>query len=126
MYCSWEGIVKADSNGIEEWKNESHTVGAYPFYEDAIEHSNGSYYAVGGPGAGQAQFVKFSSTGSVLNRRWFGSECEDDIFRSIIEAPDGMLMIAGEKVMVIKVMIVHLILCITKIFGWSRLRRMVH
>ena len=97
LYCSWEGIVKADSNGIEEWKNESHTVGAYPFYEDAIEHSNGSYYAVGGPGAGQAQFVKFSSTGSVLNRRWFGSECEDDIFRSIIEAPDGMLMIAGEK-----------------------------
>ena len=97
LYCSWEGIVKADSNGNEEWKNESHTVGAYPFYEDAIEHSNGSYYAVGGPGAGQAQFVKFSSTGSVLNRRWFGSECEDDIFRSIIEAPDGMLMIAGEK-----------------------------
>ena len=97
LYCSWEGIVKADSSGIEEWKNESHTVGGYPFYEDAIEHSNGSYYAVGGPGAGQAQFVKFSSTGSVLNRRWFGSECEDDIFRSIIEAPDGMLMIAGEK-----------------------------
>ena len=32
-----------------------------------------------------------------MNRRWFGSECEDDIFRSIIEAPDGMLMIAGEK-----------------------------
>ena len=97
LYCSWEGIVKVDSNGIEEWKNESHSVGGYPFYEDAIEHSNGSYYAVGGPGAGQAQFVKFSSTGSVLNRRWFGSECEDDIFRSIIEAPDGMLMIAGEK-----------------------------
>ena len=38
--------VKADSNGIEEGRM-SHGVGA-SFYEDAIEHSNGSYYS-GGP-----------------------------------------------------------------------------
>ena len=97
LYASWEGIVKADSNGVEEWKNESHENGAYPYYEDIIEHSSGNYYAVGGPGGGQAQFVKFNQSGSVLTRKWFGGPCEDDIFRSIMETPDQMLIIVGEK-----------------------------
>ena len=97
IYASWEGIVKADSNGVEEWKNTSHENGAYPYYEDVIEHSNGYYYAVGGPGGGQAQFVKFSSSGAVLTRKWFGSNCEDDIFRSIIESNDEMIVVVGEK-----------------------------
>ena len=97
LYASWEGIVKADSNGVEEWKNTNHENGAYPYYEDVIEHSNGYYYAVGGPGGGQAQFVKFSSSGAVLTRKWFGSNCEDDIFRSIIESNDEMLVVVGEK-----------------------------
>ena len=97
LYASWEGIVKADSNGVEEWKNTSHENGAYPYYEDVIEHSNGYYYAVGGPGGGQAQFVKFSSSGAVLTRKWFGSNCEDDIFRSIIESNDEMIVVVGEK-----------------------------
>ena len=97
LYASWEGIVKADSNGVEEWKNTSHENGAFPYYEDVIEHSNGYYYAVGGPGSGQAQFVKFSSNGAVLTRKWFGSNCEDDIFRSITESNDEMLVVVGEK-----------------------------
>jgi hypothetical protein len=97
LYASWEGIVKADSNGVEEWKNTSHENGAYPYYEDVIEHSNGFYYAVGGPGSGQAQFVKFNSIGTVLTRKWFGSNCEDDIFRSITESNDEMLVVVGEK-----------------------------
>ena len=97
LYAGWGGIVKADSMGNEEWKNNSKQYGAFPYYEDVIQHSNGSYYAVGGPGAGQAQFVKFDLNGNVLTRKWFGSSCEDDIFRSIIESPDGMLVIAGEK-----------------------------
>ena len=73
LYASWEGIVKADSNGVEEWKNTSHENGAHPYYEDVIEHSNGFYYADGGPGSGQALFVKFNSIGTVLTRKWFGS-----------------------------------------------------
>ena len=66
---------------------------------------------------GQAQFVKFDLNGNVLTRKWFGSGCEDDIFRSIIESPDGMLVIAGEKATGINLTSVHLILCITRIFG---------
>jgi hypothetical protein len=97
LYASWEGIVKADSNGVEEWKNTSHENGAFPYYEDVIEHSNGYYYAVGGPGGGQAQFVKFNSSGTVLTRKWFGGNCEDDIFRSITESNDEMLVVVGEK-----------------------------
>ena len=97
LYAGYEGIVKADSNGTEEWKNKTKTVGAYPYYEDAIEHSSGNFYAVGGPSGGQGQLVKFSPTGSVLKRRFYGSKCEDDIFRSIVETQDGMLVVAGEK-----------------------------
>ena len=54
LYAGWEGIVKADSNGVEEWKNTTHKNGVYPYYEDVIQHSNGNYYAVGGPGSSQA------------------------------------------------------------------------
>jgi len=97
LYAGWEGIVKADANGVEEWKNTSSQNGAYPYYEDVMQHSNGNYYAVGGPGAGQAQLVKFSQTGNVLTRKWYGGQCEDDIFRSIVETPDEMLIIVGEK-----------------------------
>ena len=97
LYASHEGIVKVDSNGVEEWKNMSNTVGAFPYYEDAIEHSSGNFYAVGGPNGGQGQLVKFSPTGSVLKRKFYGSKCEDDIFRSIAETLDGMLVVAGEK-----------------------------
>ena len=92
LYASFNGIVKADSSGNEEWKNEK-----YSFYEDAIEHSNGSFYAVGGPSGGQAQLVKFSSDGRFLKRIFYGSNCEDDIFRSISETQDGMLVVVGEK-----------------------------
>ena len=49
LYAGWEGIVKADANGVEEWKNTSSQNGAYPYYEDVMQHSNGNYYAVGGP-----------------------------------------------------------------------------
>ncbi len=97
LYSSYEGILKVDSNGVEEWKNESKTIGAFPYYEDAIEHSNGNFYAVGGPSGGQGQIVKFDPTGSVLKRKFYGSDCEDDIFRSIAETKDGMLIVAGEK-----------------------------
>ena len=97
LYAGWEGIVKADSNGVEEWKNKNSEIGLYPYYEDVIQHSNGNYYAVGGPSGGQAQFVKFSPEGNVLTRKYFGTNCEDDIFRSLIETPDEMLMIVGEK-----------------------------
>ena len=95
LYAGWEGIIKADSNGIEEWKNSE--TGQYPNYEDVIQHSNGYYYAVGGPSGGQAKFVKFSPQGNILTQKYFGTNCEDDIFRSIIETPDEMLMIVGEK-----------------------------
>ena len=30
LYASHEGVVKVDSNGVEEWKNKSNTVGAFP------------------------------------------------------------------------------------------------
>ena len=43
LYSGYEGIVKVDSNGTEEWKNKTKTVGAYPYYEDAIEPSSGNF-----------------------------------------------------------------------------------
>ena len=40
LYAGWEGIVKADSNGLEQWKNKNSELGLYPTYEDVIQHSN--------------------------------------------------------------------------------------
>ena len=101
LFAGWVGIVKVDSLGEQEWKNQEHPsgMGAYPYYEDVIEHSNGKYYAVGGPGnGGQALMVKFSSDGEVLNRKWFGNDCENDRFKSVIETPDSMLIMVGAQV----------------------------
>ena len=101
LFAGWVGIVKVDSTGEKEWKNQEHPsgMGAYPYYEDVIEHSNGKYYTVGGPGnGGQALMVKFSSDGEVLNRKWFGGNCENDRFKSVIETPDSMLIMVGAEV----------------------------
>ncbi len=68
-----------------------------PYYEDAIEHSNGNYYLVGGPVLEQAIMVKISPTGSVTHTKSYGGSCADDIFRSVIESNDGKLIMVGEK-----------------------------
>ena len=101
LFAGWVGVVKVDSTGEQEWKNEEHPngMGAYPYYEDIIEHSNGKYYAVGGPGnGGQALIVKFSHDGEVLKRKWHGGNCDNDRFKSVIESPDSMLIMVGGKV----------------------------
>ncbi len=101
LFAGWVGIVKVDSLGNKEWKNQSHPagMGTYPYYEDIIEHSNGNYYAVGGPGnGGQGLFVKFSPEGQVLKRKWHGGNCDNDRFKSLVESADGRLILVGAKV----------------------------
>jgi len=101
IFAGWVGIVKVDSLGQQEWKNQQHpnSMGTYPYYEDIIEHSNGNYYAVGGPGnGGQGLIVKFSPEGQVLKRKWHGGNCDNDRFKSVIESADGRLILVGAKV----------------------------
>ena len=107
LFAGWTGIVKVDTNGTKEWikKGVQGNNGQYPYYEDIIEHSNGNYYAVGGPvtptdntnNGGQAILVKLNQSGSILKTKFYGGQCEDDLFRSVIESNDGKLLIVGEK-----------------------------
>ena len=98
LYAGWQGIMKVDSSGLFQWKKTSSGVaGAYPYYEDLIEHSNGNYYAIGGPVADKAIMAKFSPTGSLLKRKYYGGDCDDDKFRSIIETNDSMIVMVGGK-----------------------------
>ena len=107
LFAGWIGIVKVDANGIKEWikKGVQGNNGQYPYYEDIIEHSNGNYYAVGGPvtprgntsKGGQAILVKLNQSGNILKTKFYGGQCEDDLFRSVIESNDGKLIIAGER-----------------------------
>ena len=106
LFAGWEGVLKTDNNGIEEWQKKGVPgSGQNPYYEDVIEHSNGNYYLVGGPvldknnsnKGGQAILVKMSPSGSVLKTKFYGGNCEDDLFRSIIESNDNKLAIVGEK-----------------------------
>ena len=107
LFAGWTGIVKVDANGTKEWikKGVQGNNGQYPYYEDIIEHSNGNYYAVGGPvtptgstnNGGQAILVNLNQSGSILKTKFYGGQCEDDLFRSVIESNDGKLLIVGEK-----------------------------
>ena len=107
LFAGWTGVLKANGDGEKEWINrgvEGNT-GKYPYYEDIIEHSNGNYYAVGGSvtpsgntdNGGQAILVKINPSGTILKTKFYGGECEDDLFRSIIESNDGKLIMVGEK-----------------------------
>ena len=107
LFAGWTGIVKVDANGTKEWKKRGvqGNNDQYPYYEDIIEHSNGNYYAVGGPvtptgntnNGGQAILVKLNQSGNILKTKFYGGQCEDDLFRSVIESNDGKLIIVGEK-----------------------------
>ena len=98
VYAGWQGIMKVDSNGEFQWKKTSSGVAnTYPYYEDVIEHSNGNYYAVGGPVSDKAHMAKFSPDGSLLKRKYYGGNCDDDKFRSIIETNDNMILMVGGK-----------------------------
>ena len=99
LLASQKGYLKTDSSGKMLWKKKG--VPGKPaqnrYYEDVIEHSNGNYYLVGGPVEAQAIMVKISPTGSVLQTKFYGGSCADDIFRSVIESNDGKLIMVGEK-----------------------------
>ena len=108
LFAGWEGVLKTDANGTKEWQKKGvpNNSSQNPYYEDAIEHSNGNFYLVGGGPVvdinntgkgGQAIMVKMSPSGSVLKTKFYGGNCEDDLFRSIIESNDGKLIMVGEK-----------------------------
>ena len=107
LFAGWEGVLKTDANGTQEWKKKGVPgTGQNPYYEDAMEHSNGNFYLVGGGPVidinntgkeGQAIMVKMSPTGEVLKTKFYGGNCEDDLFRHIIESNDGKLIMVGEK-----------------------------
>ena len=99
LLASHKGVLKTDSSGTMLWKIKGFpgNAGSDPNYEDVIEHSNGNYYLVGGPVSEQAIMVKISPTGSVLKTKFYGGNCVDDIFRSVIESNDGKLIMVGEK-----------------------------
>ena len=99
LLASQKGYLKTDSSGKMLWKKKGvpGKPAQNPYYEDVIEHSNGNYYLVGGPVEEQAIMVKISPTGSVLQTKFYGGSCADDIFRSVIESNDGKLIMVGEK-----------------------------
>ncbi len=107
LFAGWQGALKTDGNGEKEWikKGVQGNNNQNPYYEDIIEHSNGFFYAVGGPvtprgdtrKGGQAILVKIDQTGTVKKTKFYGGNCEDDLFRAIIESNDGKLIMVGEK-----------------------------
>ena len=107
LFAGWTGVLKTDENGTQEWvvKGVQGNNNQYPYYEDIIEHSNGNYYLVGGPvtprnatgNGGQAILVKINQSGTVKKTKFYGGNCEDDLFRALIESNDGKLIMVGEK-----------------------------
>ena len=81
LFATWTGLLKTNADGEKEWikKGIEGNQNKYPYYEDIIEHSNGFYYAVGGPvtpsgsgssNGGQAVLVKIDNTGNILKTKF--------------------------------------------------------
>ncbi len=100
LFAGWEGAMKVDANGVQQWiktgvpNNSSQN----PYYEDVLEHSNGNFYLVGGGPVndpnntnkgGQALLVKVNPNGQVLKTKFYGGNCEDDLFTSFNDEPYG-------------------------------------
>ena len=95
LYSSQYGIAKFNSKGDFIWKNQQ-----YGHFEDAIEHSNGFIYAVSDELTAHnsmAKVYKFNRGGRKIWRRPFGGGCSREKLRSILETPDGELVIVGGK-----------------------------
>jgi len=95
LYSDNYGIAKVNSTGDIEWTNKK-----YGDFEDAIEHSNGFFYVVSDDlvahGA-KAKVYKFNSKGKEIWLKRFGGGCSREKLKSIIETPDGELIIVGGK-----------------------------
>jgi len=95
LYSDNYGIAKFSSKGEISWKNQQ-----YGNFEDVIEHSNGFIYAVSDELAAHnsmAKVYKFNRGGKKIWRRPFGGGCSREKLRSILETPDGELVIVGGK-----------------------------
>jgi len=95
LYSDNNGIAKLSSSGEIEWKNRK-----YRDFEDAIEHSNGYYYLVSEAlehKTAQGKVYKFNSKGKKIWRKGFGTTCQREKFKSILETSDGELIIVGGK-----------------------------
>ena len=95
LYSDNDGIAKVGSNGEIEWTNKK-----YRDFEDAIEHSNGYFYLVSDDLVAhnaRAKVYKFNAKGKKIWRKGFGTTCQREKFKSILETSDGELIIAGGK-----------------------------
>ena len=95
FYSGPYGIAKLSSAGELEWTNKKNGD-----FEDAIEHSNGFFYAVSDElkaHNSMAKVYKFNRGGRKIWRRPFGGGCSREKLRSILETPDGELVIVGGK-----------------------------
>ncbi len=94
LYSDKNGIAKVGSSGEIEWKNKQ-----YRDFYDAIEHSNGYFYPVSDDLAeknAKERVTKIDANGKVKWRKGFGTRNHEK-FRSILEIPDGELIIVGGK-----------------------------
>ena len=95
LYSDNDGIAKVGSNGEIEWTNKK-----YRDFEDAIEHSNGYFYLVSDDLVAhnaKAKVYKFNAKGKKIWRKGFGTTCQREKFKSILETSDGELIIVGGK-----------------------------
>jgi len=95
LYSDNDGIAKVGSNGEIEWTNKK-----YRDFEDAIEHSNGYFYLVSDDlvaHSAKAKVYKFNAKGKKIWRKGFGTTCQREKFKSILETSDGELIIVGGK-----------------------------
>jgi len=97
LYSNRDGVAKVDSQGKIKWKYKR--LGKTG-YEDVIEHSNGFFYLVSDDYMcknAKAKLLKLNAKGKKIWRKGYGTTCQIEKFKSILETSDGQLIIVGGK-----------------------------
>ena len=101
-YNSTGYIIKVDSLGQTEWFNELPSNRAY-HGRDVIQTNEGDYIVVGNwytssavTNEKSAFIARYSESGSLIWIERYGGECDEDVFYSVIQKPDGGFILVGK------------------------------
>ena len=101
-YNSTGYIIKVDSLGQTEWFNELPSNRAY-HGRDIIQTNEGDYIVVGNwytssavTNEKSAFIARYSESGSLIWIERYGGECDEDVFYSVIQKPDGGFILVGK------------------------------
>jgi hypothetical protein len=98
--ASWfqTGIVKTDSNGINEWQKFIGIANGDLYGNSAKQTMDGGYIIAGSkyfPGTSDAELIKLDSSGNIIWSKAYGATLYQERFYDIVETADSGFVVIG-------------------------------